>query len=472
MTLNRFLRILLARAWIIGLVCGSMVAAAALVSTLLPRQYTATTTMVIEPRATDVLGGTNVNAQMLAQTHLATQIDILRSERVAAQVVRTLGIDRSAVAQAQWREATGGNGRIESFFAASLVRNLDVRPSRESAVVSVSFTGGDARFAADAANAFAETYISTSLALRNQPALQSTSWFDEQLKSLRDAAESAQARVSAYQRQHGIVANDERLDVENARLAELSQQLSVAQAQALDSRARAELSTAQVSSVPEVSSTPVVQNLRADLLRSQAQLVQVAEQFGPAHPTRVRAQAEVLALEERLARELGHARSSVSSISQITDRREADLRVAVNAQKTRVLQLKAQRDELSRLSREAETAQRVFDVALQRQAQTRLESQNTQVGSYVLNPAAVPGEPSSPKTQRNLLLAGGLGLLLGLAAAFLLEAADRRVRSAVDVEATLQLNVLGRLPRARMSRRAVRTEPAALPLPDAAVQRA
>jgi chain length determinant protein EpsF len=451
LTIQRLLRILLARWWVLVLVCGAMVTAAAVVGALLPRQYTATATMVIEPRATDVLGTLAPGQQGLGANHLATQIDILRSDRVATEVVRRLGIAASPAAQRQWREATGGNGTIEGYFAGIISRNLDVKPSRESSVVALSFTGGDPQFAAQAANAFAEAYVATNLALRNQPSRLYADWFDEQLKPLRAEAEAAQSRVSEFQQRNGIVAGDERFDIENARLAELSQQLSIAQSQAVDTRARLDGSSAQVSSVPEVSQTPVVQNLRADLLRAQTRLEQVAQQYGTAHPSHVVARTEVDALQERLERELGNARTTVATVADVTDRRESELRVAVMAQKTRVLQAKALRDELSTLMREAETAQRVFDVARQRQAQTRLDSQNTQSGAYVLNAATAPGEPSSPKTQRNLMLAAGLGLLLGLAAALLTEAADRRIRGAADVEAGAQVPVLGSLPRSAPS---------------------
>lgn len=447
MTIQRLLRILLARWWVLVLVCGAMVSAAAVVGVWLPKQYTASALMVIEPRPTDVLGVSAPGQNMLGAGHLATQIDILRSDRVTLEVVRRLRIADSPAAQRQWREATGGRGTIEGYFAGIIGRNLDVRPSRESSVVTLSFTGGDPQFAAQAANAYAEAYVATNLELRNQPSRLFASWFDEQLKPLRAAAEAAQTKVSEFQQRHGIVAGDERFDIENARLAELSQQLSIAQSQAVDTRARVEGSAAAVSSVPEVSQTPVVQNLRADLLRAQTRLEQISQQFGSAHPSHVTARTEVEALQERLERELGHAQSTVASIAHVTDRREAELREAVAAQKARVLQAKALRDDLSTLMREAETAQRVFDVALQRQAQTQLDSQNTQAGAYVLNAATPPSEPSSPKTQRNMLLAAGLGLLLGLAAALLTEAADRRIRGPADVESGVQVPVLGSLPR-------------------------
>jgi chain length determinant protein EpsF len=454
LNLGQFLRVILARWWVVVLVAGVMVGATAAVTSMLPRQYTATTTMVIEPRGADALGG-NAGAQIMAQSYLATQIDVLQSERVAREVVKALGIDRNPGAVAQWREATKGAGSVEAHFAGLLAKKLDVKPSRESSVVALSFTGTDPQFAAQVVDQFAKTYIATSLELRNQPSKTYAGWFDEQLKSLRADLEQAQSRVSAYQQRNGIVANDERLDVESIRLQELSQQLVLAQSQAVDSRSRSETSTASVRSVPEVGSTPVVQTLRSELLRAETRLKEASEVYGAAHPTHQRMQAELVSLRERLQAELGNADSTVTTVAAVSDLREDGLRSAVSAQKQRVLQIKQQRDEMSTLQREAENAQRVFDIALQRLAQTRLESQNTQSSAYILNSAAVPGEPSSPKVQRNLMLSGVLGLLLGLAAAFLVELVDRRIRSADDLEAGLKLPMLGSVPRS-LPRRATR----------------
>lgn len=451
----QLLRIVVARWWVIVLVCGAMIGATAAVMQLLPRQYTATTTMVIDSRPTDVLGAANSLAPVVAQSYLATQIDILQSERVAHAVVRALGIDRNPVARQQWMADTNGVGTIEAYFAGRLTRNLDVRPSRDSSVVSLSFTGTDPQFAAQVANAFASSYIAVNLELRNQPSKLYANWFDDQLKGLRADAEQAQARVSAFQQRNGIVASDERLDVENARLTELSQQLSIAQSQAVDARSRSLGSAASVRSLPEVSSTPVLQTLRSDLLRAEARLQEASATMGPAHPTHERLSAEVGSLRERLDAELRNASGSVAAVSDVQRQREAELRSIVASQKEKVLRLKAQRDEMLTLVREAETAQRVFDVALQRLAQTRLDSQNTQANAYVLNAAAVPGEPSSPKVRRNLILSAVLGLLLGLAACLMVELLDRRIRSRSDLEVSLQMPVLGSLPRSLARRPAV-----------------
>jgi tyrosine-protein kinase len=64
--------------------------------------------------------------------------------------------------------------------------------------------------------------------------------------------------------------------------------------------------------------------------------------------------------------------------------------------------------------------------------------------------AEPPRSPSSPKTIRNVVLGGFLGVLLGVGLAFLLERLDRRVRDPKEVEATFRRPIVGTIPESRI----------------------
>src|SRR5690606_34798211 len=121
-----------------------------------------------------------------------------------------------------------------------LLSNLRALPSRDSTVITIEFAHRDRQLAADIANGFADAYQQTSLELRLDPAKRQSSWFDEQLRELRSTLEAARERLSNYQRMHGIVGTDERLDVERARLDEISRQLAEAQRDASAAESRAQ----------------------------------------------------------------------------------------------------------------------------------------------------------------------------------------------------------------------------------------
>ncbi len=64
----------------------------------------------------------------------------------------------------------------------------------------------------------------------------------------------------------------------------------------------------------------------------------------------------------------------------------------------------------------------------------------------VAQKAPVPTEPSSPKTLRNTLIGGVLGLFLGLGLALLLERLDPRIRNPEELESIYHLPLIGAVP--------------------------
>jgi polysaccharide biosynthesis transport protein len=80
----------------------------------------------------------------------------------------------------------------------------------------------------------------------------------------------------------------------------------------------------------------------------------------------------------------------------------------------------------------------------------------------LVQPAAIPGSPYSPRPVRNAMIGAVLGLLLGVGLALLLDRIDRRLRDPSEIEETFGRPILGSVPVSRaLSRRSVHE----LPLP-------
>lgn len=89
-----------------------------------------------------------------------------------------------------------------------------------------------------------------------------------------------------------------------------------------------------------------------------------------------------------------------------------------------------------------------FDAArfTARQQLTALESARGLLRpAEIVRRAEVPSQPSAPKTQRNLILGGLVGLALGLLVGFLRDSLDRRLRTPQDAHEVFGLPVLGRV---------------------------
>ena len=446
MTFSQFLSVLRARWWVVALVLGLIVATTVVVSLLLPKQYTATASVVVDfkpdPISAVMFGG------MASPAFMATQVDIITSDRVAQRVVRNLRLNESPQVRQQWLDDTGGEGSIEQWLSSLFQRQLDVKPSRESSVINVSYRAPDPRFAAALANAFVQAYIQTALELRVDPARQYAGFFDTRGKEAREAVEKAQSRLSAFQKDNGIVATDERLDVENSRLNELSSQLVALQALASESASRqVQANSAQGDRLSEVLNNPIVGQLKADINRGEARLQELNTRYGDNHPQVLETKANLAELRTRLDAETRKVTSGVGVTNTINRQREAEIRASLEAQRTKVLRMKAVRDEGLIILREVESAQRAYEQLQQRINQTSLESQTTQSNVNFLTQAEPPLEPSSPRIVLNTLLSIFLGTLLAIGTALLLELRDRRVRNVDDVLASLDLPVIGVMPK-------------------------
>lgn len=448
MNFSQLILILLARKRVILLTLCLTVVVAVAVSLWMAKKYTATATVVYDFKSSDPITGL-IFQPMMQANYMATQVDIMTSHNVASKVIDKLQLDKAPVVIEKFNESNEGNGNIRDWLADLLLEELDVKPSRESSIINISYEATDPQFAAEMANSFVWAYIQTELELRVEPARQQSAWFEEQIKGLRNKMEEAQKRLSDYQRETDLMptALDGRLDVESARLAELNTQLVVAQTQTYDSVTRQRqiagaMVKGKLGELPEILNNPLIQNLKAELARAEGKLAEVAGRVDKNHPQYVSALSDVQNLKHKIDAEVQTARGSIENAAIQAQQRENELKKAVANQRERVMQLKQQRDRSFLLSQAVTSAQTALDSTTQRANQIRLESERNTNEIAVLNKAVPPLKPTKPKLGLNVALAIFLGGLMGLGFGLMAEMMDRRVRSTEDITEGMGLPVL------------------------------
>jgi chain length determinant protein EpsF len=442
MSIHQFLLILLARKKIILTALLLTVALALGFSLIQSKTYRATASVLLNYKGVDPLTGLTMPGQLLPG-YMATQIDIISSKNVALRVVDALRLASSPAVVQQFNDANQGRGSVRDWLADLLLKKLEIVPSRESSVVEISFKGADPQFAAAVANAFADEYQKITVQLKTEPAKKASTYFNEQTKQLRDNVEAAQARLSKYQQEKGIVSLDNnRVDVELSRLNDLSAQLVAAQTAAMEGNSRQAATEAALGS-PDVGNNALIQTMRANVAVAEGRFADTSQRYGSNHPLYLAAKAELDKVRGELNAAMGTVSRSVGTNAQVLRQRESELRQAVAQQKTRVLELNRARDELGVLLKDLDSAQRAFDAASMRFSQTRIEAQSEQSDISVLNPAVAPTEPAGPRVLLNTLISVLLGTIIGVGLALLLELLNRPVRSSSDVRDLLGIPVLG-----------------------------
>jgi len=444
-TFSQIFAVLRAR-WMVALAAFTLVfGTVAIITLLTPKSYTANASVILDVKNADPIAGM-VSPSIASPAYLMTQVDVIMSNRVALKVVRTLKLNENPDMRARWIASTKGTGSFEGWLANVLRINLEARPSRGSNVIYVSYQAADPGFASAIANAFVQAYLETTLELRTSPAKQSKDFFDANTRSLRAALEAAQTRLSAYQQSQGILVTDARIDVETARLNELSSQLVTMQSAVADSGSRQAAANAQGDKSPDVMASPLVASLKSDLVRQQTALEQLTTRLGEAHPQVVELKTGITETARKLDAEIKRMTSSVGVGNAVNVSRMNQVRASLEEQRGKVMRMKAVRDEAAILERDVDNAQRAYDGVLARMNNTNLESQANQANVSALENATPPSLPSSPRVLLNVALGGMGAAAVALALVLLIERLDRRLRTVAEVEHLLQHGVIGAIP--------------------------
>jgi len=265
-SLAQLFRLIAARRRLFFRICGGILFAVLAASLLLPKKYVAEAAVIADVNATDPYTNTNNVPQQLQSAFVATQMDVIASHNVALKVVKEKQLQKDPYFLSKLDRDFKGS--VEDAISDLLLDKLDVRSSHNGNVIYLQYPDTNAARAAAIANAFADAYVETSVELKVSPMRGQLGAFQKQADELRETLEKAQQKLSAYQSEHGLLGTDDaRLDVENARLDELSNQLVAAQSAMYsnDARSRQMEEAAELHRPDEMSDlfkNPLLQSLK------------------------------------------------------------------------------------------------------------------------------------------------------------------------------------------------------------------
>ncbi len=453
MNFNLLLSALYARRRIFFWILVTTVLATALVSLIVPKTYVAKASVSVSGKNEQSMDADRRDDSDRAG-YVQTQVDILTSSNVAHRVVSELKLANNPLATEHLDFDPAKGGTIEDAVAEHLLKDLKIEASTSTAadpgpnpsgIIQFSFASHDPRYSAMVANAFAKDYIDTVLDLRKEPTRRAASWFDQQAKELRGNLEQAEKRLADFQLEHGIVASDERYDVESAQLANLAGQLALLGSAGITRGGVGGGVPAGVmpsEALPEVLANHDIQALKADLSHAEAKLQEMGTEYGVNHPKYQAQEAEIQVLRQKVASAMQNAYGGVLQTEERIRHRKEKLMREIDAQRTRVLSFKQARNQLSMLSHDVENAQATYDMAMKRYIATKVEGGAMQTNVAVLDQAVPPVKAARPKFLLNVALAAIVGTLIGIGTVLLLEMADQRVRRLEDLTSDPQVPLL------------------------------
>ena len=427
-----------------------------------PSIYTAKARVYIESRSSPVTArDTPGAATPLEIPEVESQVEYIRSEKIALAAVRRLGLPPSqdlAVPPhplvAKLRE---GLGAVKLFVghliglhpaakpvspaspeerqAGTVRENLEASRIGAAYVIEVGYSLDNPADAAAVANAVADAYVATQLENRSQIWKVAGEWILPRLKELQQRASQASREAQTYKAEHAIIDLGKRGLVGEQQLEELNTAVASARSKTVDARAtRDQIHMLLASDIADPGITEAFKDTVIIQLRKQyVDLVQRADdlkrRLGPDHDAVTAIQKDVLAAKQSLRAELERLAASLDRDYEVAKAREDSMSASFDALISKTLVTSEARVKAKELDRAAETYDQIYTNMLSRYIDAVNQQSYPQPSAHVITPASVPERPSAPRGGLIVMLGLLVGAGLGVSGAFARHWFDRTIRS-------------------------------------------
>ncbi|MBC7521771.1 MAG: exopolysaccharide biosynthesis protein EpsF [Sandarakinorhabdus sp.] len=428
----QFLRILLARRWIVLITLVVCMVVAMGVAKTLPERYPARARVLLDLIKPDPVTGQSISGGF-ARGYVKTQIEIIQDFRVTGVVFDRLGWAQNPAVVAAWQAETGGVGDIRRWGGDKISQNTSANIVEGSNILEIIYESPNADDAKQIVSLIREAYIEASLQFKTDGASRTASWYRDQAEAARKVLTAAEVAKNSFERANGLVVSPGGNEAESTKLTALQQALVAAQSGE---------SSQQFAATVQASTSPVVDQLKMQLATLNDQLELAAEKLGTQHPSYQSGLARRKLLEKQLATEKAAAAGAGAAQSGASRRSVADLQSQYEAQKSKVLGMKDTLDQLAALQREVDLRRSQYEKAAARTADLQLESNVSESGLVVLGDAVGGKERSFPIWSKIIGLAAAFGAALGIVVAVLTELYARRIRGPEDLRFASNVPVL------------------------------
>ena len=448
------------RQWLIlaaGFILGLLLVPLAVVA--FPPVYKATATLMLDTSRVQIfpqqgmIGDTPFDNSAAVES----QLEVMRSDRIARKVIQKLGLDKDPAFQVASETRTANllgptiaellgkapirsPERIDHFRVEVLNSMIEVRRVSGTFAVEIIGQSDDGKRAADLANSVASAYISEHIERKQELSNRAIGWMGGRIEDLRDQLEAAQKAVFDYRNSNNIAGID--LDrATDGRISELEGQLNGARTSAREAQARLDRVNEAIAGydkasikpvLPDLMNNPVVTKLRENYIELANRLGEWNKRYGKSHEATVRLRVRIGEIHEAVLDEYRRLGESYRSEFEIANKRaaaiETELATAI-AEKQRVDGVRLRLKELENV---VQNHQRTLETISSRQTETNEQRSFPIARAWVLNDATEPVKKVLKRTLQAALVLFGLGVTLGLGAALLRDFADRSFRRISD----------------------------------------
>ena len=345
-------------------------------------------------------------------------------------------------------------------------------------VLKVAFVSEDPQLAKTVVNQVMKSYMANNIVSNRAEATAAGSFIEKQLPRAKAELDQIAEYLHQFKAQNKIIELKEETSGTVKTLISLDEELNNSQsllanlsAQEKEIRRQLNLPEDKAVDIASLSQASGVKVVLGELQKVQTQLATQRSFLKEVHPSIIKLKSEEANLNSLLQAQTSQALGSQAKIPSgklQMGQLKQDLTSAFVKLESECLGLQRKIESLSKLKeyykqranvlpnlekkqgeleRSLSVAQKSYENLLTRQQEINIAKNQTVGNARVLEYAKVYSSPAAMKKKLGVTVGGGLaGLLLGVAAAFLVDVIDRRVKTAKEAEELFGYTLLGLIP--------------------------
>lgn len=442
----------------------------------------------------------SVGSQMQLDSQIASQIEVLRSNRLALEVVDALDLTNdqvflsppasplaSVLAPVRYaasllrgsqvtpamddQEPSSKSARPSlvpetampqdsednprTLAASFIQQNLEVARIDRSSVISLTYFSHDPALAFRIVRAYTAAFVREQRQSLAEVSIQATSWMEKRLTELGDQQRAAALAVEEFRSRNNLsVARGE--FVSEQRLSDLTSQIALAQSELAQAQARSQqidsvLSGANKNDIAAAAialpgiEDATVQELLARYVQMSGRISQISADFGVDHPQAVKLSRDRKIVSDQLVDNLKRVAARYSGDATVARNRLNALESTAGQQTSQNAGAGGALVRLRELEQEAETLAQIYRSFLTRYEEA-VQRQSFPVSNFrVISDPVESDRPVGPRFARTMAIFAFLGVIAGSGIGALREFSERSYRTGSQLSDDLGVRFFGYL---------------------------
>ena len=415
-----------------GIIIGCTLLAAG-ISFILPKQYESTTLVQTRSAGKDISGaaamasmmGINIGGSSSSASPV-NYMELMKSRHVLEPIIDSL----------EWEDEK--KKPTAEAFAKS---NLDIKNTKQTNLITVTAKGRTPEEAQQISQGVVDNFLTMQTDMNQQTQSLLVKFLNERIETAKKDADEASAKLAAYSKENKMYAPDEQAKLAIEQLNAYDKAISEMEVQAKSAQASYDTATAKLGQQKagaknyHINDNSTVQNLRAQIVSKQVELVGLREQYTDEHPSVIQARKQLNSLNQALINEVNAAvDSSAASLNTayaelLKNQAVAEAQVsAASASEEAIKAKKADKEKTMdafpdavmnyiQLQSDAKLKQEVYLNLVKQCEQDKIQEALESMDIQIIDAANLPDEdkPAAPRKKLITVIGLVLGCMISLA---------------------------------------------------------